>query len=519
MEEKIPRLNESMSSTKDKMTNDYEKTSSTKKFRGENVEKELIVEYSIDNGEQPLKRKGISSDDIGSKQLDDLYASNLPTSQFYERSFMHRDIVTHLIVTKTSFLISGSQDGHIKFWKILTSDYLKQQQTSVQTSKYVDQQDKQSNLIVGPIEFVKHFRAHLGSLSFILRLFFTFQWILFIVFEGPILNLCVNQSGTLLCSTCSDRTLKLFDVLGFDMITMVKLDFIPSCSSFVHSSRDPLSTLAIGDEQSNKIYLFDSKNFNIRQPLFVLDRLGHRSNVKYLLYSSNMDLVISIDQQSMINYWNPTNPNEIPSNIQFQSKLDTDLFELMKKHYLVTAAELSPTGSHFALLAKSSTEKKLFLFETLKGKIWKIFNEHIDVYKDLHEKLQNKDKSELEDESNEIDQHEKQKKKSMNFLNNVEYSRRLTIEKDLDKNDVYLSMNNIQFDSSGTFLFYSTLYGIKMLNLRTNSIRQFFGTTENARFTRLALYQSNSTSEATIHSTILFANAFKKKSFLFVYKN
>lgn len=68
--------------------------------------------------------------------------------------------------------------------------------------------------------------------------------------------MCVNVSGTLLCSTCSDRTLKMFDVLSFDMITMVKLDFIPLTCSFVDSSRQALSRLAVSDSQSSKnLYL------------------------------------------------------------------------------------------------------------------------------------------------------------------------------------------------------------------------------------------------------------------------
>jgi peptidylprolyl isomerase domain and WD repeat-containing protein 1 len=47
---------------------------------------------------------------------------------------MHRDIVSHVWMTCTNYLITGSVDGHIKFWK------------------------KQPE----GIEFVKHFRAHLG---------------------------------------------------------------------------------------------------------------------------------------------------------------------------------------------------------------------------------------------------------------------------------------------------------------------------------------------------------------------
>lgn len=75
-----------------------------------------------------------------------LYLQMLPNCQMYERSFMHRDVVTHVIFTeyrhplywltcRTEFLITASADGHLKFWK-----------------KYP----------VG-IEFVKHFRAHLGK--------------------------------------------------------------------------------------------------------------------------------------------------------------------------------------------------------------------------------------------------------------------------------------------------------------------------------------------------------------------
>lgn len=132
---------------------------------GEGVgEKQMIEEFSVVHDETTEgRRKETSADEAGSRQLDELYASNLPTSFFYERSLMHRDVVTHLVVTRTSFLISGSQDGHIKFWKIITADYLKQQQTSVQMVKAAEQQDKQSNLVAGPIEFVKHFRAHLGQ--------------------------------------------------------------------------------------------------------------------------------------------------------------------------------------------------------------------------------------------------------------------------------------------------------------------------------------------------------------------
>ena len=49
----------------------------------------------------------------------------------------HRDAVTHCVATKTDFIVTASCDGHLKFWK---------------------KQD-------GGIEFVKHFRAHLGNIQ------------------------------------------------------------------------------------------------------------------------------------------------------------------------------------------------------------------------------------------------------------------------------------------------------------------------------------------------------------------
>jgi len=129
----------------------------------ENIEKELINELSS-NSNIELNKKEKS---IGSTQLDNLYASFLPSSDYYERSYMHRDILTHIIVTTTDFLITASQVGHIKFWKIIAPDYIKQQQTIAQymSNKTNDDKDGNTNsLINGPIEFVKHFRAHLGKI-------------------------------------------------------------------------------------------------------------------------------------------------------------------------------------------------------------------------------------------------------------------------------------------------------------------------------------------------------------------
>ena len=66
------------------------------------------------------------------------YLEGVPSASMYERSFMHRDTVTHVAVAAAcDMLLTGSADGHLKFWKKRP----------------------------GGVEFVKHFRAHKGPID------------------------------------------------------------------------------------------------------------------------------------------------------------------------------------------------------------------------------------------------------------------------------------------------------------------------------------------------------------------
>ena len=76
---------------------------------------------------------------------------------------MHRDVLTKVCVTRhTDFLVTASADGHLKFWKKLR----------------------------GSIQFVKHFKAHLG----------------------PIVDLQSSHDGARVCTLSSDKTLKIYEV-------------------------------------------------------------------------------------------------------------------------------------------------------------------------------------------------------------------------------------------------------------------------------------------------------------------
>ncbi|EDO37228.1 predicted protein, partial [Nematostella vectensis] len=116
-------------------------------------------------------------------EFEPVYLQNLPSAEGYEKSYMHRDVITHLVVTETNFLVTASCDGHIKFWK-------KQEEG---------------------IEFVKHFKSHLGSIQ----------------------GISASADGQLLCSVASDKSMKVFDVINFDMINMLKLNHAPGQCEWV----------------------------------------------------------------------------------------------------------------------------------------------------------------------------------------------------------------------------------------------------------------------------------------------
>ena len=54
-----------------------------------------------------------------------------------------------------------------------------------------------------------------------------------------------NFNGTLLCTISLDKSLKIFDVINFDMINMIRLDYVPQAVSFIHSDHDPIRALAM----------------------------------------------------------------------------------------------------------------------------------------------------------------------------------------------------------------------------------------------------------------------------------
>ncbi|XP_018803983.1 PREDICTED: peptidylprolyl isomerase domain and WD repeat-containing protein 1 [Bactrocera latifrons] len=390
---------------------------------------------------KPKKRKTLPYEKV--------YLENLPNAESYEKSYMHRDIITHVVSTKTEFIVTGSYDGHIKFWKKLEEG----------------------------IEFVKHFRSHLM----------------------PIHSLTTNASGTLLCSASADKCAKIFDVVNFDMINIIKLDFTPLCTEWIHSSGDAVHTLAVSDKDSNNIVIYDGQGNG--DVLKILEKL-HSAPVVAMCYNLPFETVISVDKNGILEYWqNSKHDYKFPQKlVAFDSKLDTSLFEFAKTKALVTGLAVSPDGRRFSTI---SNDRKVRVFQFNTGKLIRVFDEALTTYTQMQQ--------------------------TPHALPNMEFGRRMAVERDLDKSE-FSTNNNILFDVSGHFIMYPTMLGIKVINIDTNRCVSILGKTDNIRPLHIALFQGkakkskaaitmeqeasdNPTLQSIANDSTMFCAAYKKSRF------
>jgi peptidylprolyl isomerase domain and WD repeat-containing protein 1 len=349
---------------------------------------------------KPKKKKVLAYEKV--------FLENLPSAESYERSYMHRDVISHVFVTKTDFIITTSCDGHLKFWK-----------------KKEDE----------GIEFVKHFRCHLG----------------------PITDLAVSFNGELASTVSDDKTVKVFDVVNFDMINMIKLTYIGRCCCWIYSPGDAIQAIAVAEKDANNIHIYDGRGSS--DILHTFDKL-HFSPVVMMRYNSAFETVVSVDTSGMLEYWTgPKHDYQFPQTVNWQYKTDTDLYDFAKAKTLPTGLAFSPNGQLMATLSK---DRKVRVLRFATGKIVKVFDESLAHYSEMHQMKPQ--------------------------ISNMEFGRRLATERDLEKSDMF-SLCNIVFDQSGHFILYSTMFGIKVVNLETNRCPRLLGKGENARFLQIALFQ------------------------------
>ena len=113
-------------------------------------------------------------------------------------------------------------------------------------------------------------------------------------------------------------------------------------------------------------------------------------------------------------------------------------------------------------MAILSKDRKIRLFDVLTGKISKTIDESLEVYSGVQQVISF------------LAIHiftlmisllffPLTIKKNTQQLANMEFGRRIAIEKDIERNEA-IFFSNLVFDESGIFLMYSTLLGVKSMN-------------------------------------------------------
>ncbi|XP_064164976.1 peptidylprolyl isomerase domain and WD repeat-containing protein 1 [Anguilla rostrata] len=378
-----------------------------------------------------------------------VYLNNLPSAAMYERSYMHRDVITYIVCSKTDFIITASQDGHVKFWK-------KKEEEG--------------------IEFVKHFRSHLGVIECI----------------------AVSAEGALFCSVGDDQAMKVFDVVNFDMINMLKLGFHPGQCEWIYNPGDAISTVACSEKSTGKIFVYDGRGSNT--PFHTFDKM-HSSPLSQIRLNPRFRVIVSADKAGMLEYWTGL-PNEFkfPRQVDWEFKTDTDLYEFAKCKTYPTSLAFSADGKKMATIA---SDRKVRIFRFLTGKLMRVFDESLTMFTELQQMRQQ--------------------------LPDMEFGRRMAVERELEKVDG-IRLTNIIFDETGHFVLYGTMLGIKVINVETNRCVRILGKQENIRVVKLSLFQGiakathaaptiemkasdNPALQAAEPDPVIFCTAFKKNRF------
>ncbi|KAJ5323170.1 hypothetical protein N7452_011459 [Penicillium brevicompactum] len=344
--------------------------------------------------------------------FEKVFVNALPVSAKYSKSLMHKDQLAFVTVAPfTDFVITSSVDGFVKFWKKMAEG----------------------------IEFVKEFRAH----------------------PGEIRSATVSADGRSFATAGADKTVKIFDVITFDLLSMYTLDFVPRCVCWVHPRGASLPLLSVTDEASSTIQIFDGRGEN-PQPLHTLKTI-HRSPVVSLAFNNIFDCVVSADETGMIEYWRAGDGSfEKPDNV-FELKSSTNLFAFKKAKSVPTAITISPSGEHFATV--SFPDRQVRVFDFASGKLYRTYNESITTITEMQ-----------------------QAGTAPYALDEVEFGRRLGVEREIE-GEATRSKVNVSFDESGHFILYGSLYGVKCINTYTNRVVRVYGRDDPFRALNLALYQ------------------------------
>ena len=466
--------------------------------------------------------------------------SHLPDSPHYERSFMHRENLSTLAFsTQNNFLITGSTDGNIKFWKkkdqglASAANAVSGNSTGsrVNSNNFSDikQKAKMANeggedltFLGESIEFVKQFRSHIMSVDFIA------------------LSKDGNHAGTI-CT--AEQSLKIYDVVNFDMISMFKFKHIrPTRIEFLaRNNLDKKIILGVG-QMSGRVEFINTEHLRYESrtvgkkddldqngekldPTKVLnkgDALDEHSdfqtdsekNSQYhnsLVKISNSPIVClkihPIDNIVILFHLDGSiNFLDIDTQALSKTKLKNhpDLYNLQKDKTFALSCDISNNGSKFVV---NCQDKSVRIFSYKTGKQIVKFDESVeklrkvqDMAFELNQKIDERERQDQDENQNQENQQEHEVRGRPMMLDLMEFEQRIISETKLDKEiksytdkslapPVHLC-SSVHFYSLAKeeILVYPCMVGVRIFSLLYKKlvISKPLGIADNLRHTQLA---------------------------------
>jgi len=389
----------------------------------------------------------------------------IPDSNHYQVSYLHRSIISHVVYSpKHDYILSASKDGVVKFWKRMPSSY-----------------DGDGGKC---LEFIKSYLAHVG----------------------PIIKLVISSEGNggdYAASIGVDGCIKFYDVVSFDATGMIRAkqhllhnmvggkDRIYPCDAcFVTREQ---SYLAVSSNSA--IYIFDCSSL-ASDPVQKINL--HASFITTLQYSYERNVCLSTDESGNMDIWDcsmtpegrlsASMPSLTKNRISFTSKMDTDLYALLKSSKKRLKKNKKKNNKQeentmppiFAISVCLSPEKfavygsdrKIRLFDFTTCKIISTYDERIQFY----------DNAVLKARKYGID--------------DMDYGKRAALEREINDSSLLLpfvrcvepksrelsDVNQMQeismsFDSNdgGRYLLIPTLIGIKVMDTKTHKTVRIIG--------------------------------------------
>jgi peptidylprolyl isomerase domain and WD repeat-containing protein 1 len=155
--------------------------------------------------------------------------------------------------------------------------------------------------------------------------------------------------------------------------------------------------------------------------------------------------------------------------VSFEYKSETDLYKLIQNKTYALSLTVSPQGKYLAMYCRDKFYR-IFHFNT--GKLYREYNESLKYYVENYHSLIKTD---------------------VNRIEKADLDRRLVVERELEKYIDIIPPLNIQFDETNNYIFYSSILGIKLIDLKSERLIKILGKPESSeRFLSLNIFQGKS---------------------------